>query len=720
MTLSTRIILGLLIGIAVGLFFGDYCFFLSYIGDGFISLLQMTVLPYIMVSIMANLGRLSLSEGKDLVVKGLKVLMVLLGLGVIMLLIMPLSLPPWSAGAFFRPSIVEESEALNFLNLYIPSNPFEAMADNVVPAVVLFSIFMGVGLSKIKGKDTLLNHLDIIADALNHINKMVVKLTPYGVFAIAAYNAGTMTVDEIQRLHAYIILYSVAVILLGFYWLPMLISVSTGVKYKALFGATKNTLLTIFATGKIIIVLPQLIGDIHKLLRNHNSIRADADTQKDIEAKTEIIMPLAYPFPNLGTFVIFVFVPFVAWYLGSALGVMDSLTFVGATLLSSFVAPVTGIPFILDVLKLPEDMFQLFVISSVYTDRIRVVLGAIHLIALTVITAQWTAGLMKVNVGRLIRGCLIGLALTVVLLIGTRIYLQATLGESHQYKSFIEMKFYDKNKALKGKEVTRQDVESNGMSFGESHLNIIKQTGVLRVGYYADALPYSFRNEEGKLLGFDIEMAYLLGEELGVEKVEFLKITEKEVSKYLKRGQLDIVMSGGFKTTDKLKSYAFSDTYMHQTLALIVPDYNRKKYEERDMLLTDSLSIGSVYPYFTERLKYALPNAKIVPLKSPRVFFRQEKELDALLFSAEAGAAWTVIYPSFAVTVPKPRIVQVPMSYPMPPNDQEWLNYVNTWLELRKNDGTVDILFDHWIMGEGTEEKEPRWCVIRDVLHWVD
>ena len=124
-----------------------------------------------------------------------------------------------------------------------------------------------------------------------------------------------MSPEEIQRLHAYIILYSVAVLLIGFYWLPLLISAFTGVKPKTVFNATKSTLLTIFATAKIIVVLPQLIDDVKRIVHLSN------DKDKELEAKTDIMMPLAYPFPNLGTFVIFVFVPFVAWFMGRGLNV---------------------------------------------------------------------------------------------------------------------------------------------------------------------------------------------------------------------------------------------------------------------------------------------------------------------------------------------------------------------------------------------------------------
>ena len=48
----------------------------------------------------------------------------------------------------------------------------------------------------------------------------------------------------------------------------------------------------------------------------------------------------------------------------------EQLVFYGSAFLSSFVAPIIGIPFPLDILKIPADMMALCRMSTVYTDRI--------------------------------------------------------------------------------------------------------------------------------------------------------------------------------------------------------------------------------------------------------------------------------------------------------------------------------------------------------------
>src|SRR5262249_28435546 len=59
---STRILWGLAAGIFTGLFLGERAVILKSAADGFVKLLQMTVLPYVIVSIVSSLGRLRHEE----------------------------------------------------------------------------------------------------------------------------------------------------------------------------------------------------------------------------------------------------------------------------------------------------------------------------------------------------------------------------------------------------------------------------------------------------------------------------------------------------------------------------------------------------------------------------------------------------------------------------------------------------------------------------------
>ena len=52
---------------------------------------------------------------------------------------------------------------------------------------------------------------------------------------------------------------------------------------------------------------------------------------------------------------------------------------------------------------------------------------------------------------------------------------------------------------------------------GASLLDAIRERGRIRIGYLESAMPYSYFNAQGELVGLDIEMAYTLAAELGLE-----------------------------------------------------------------------------------------------------------------------------------------------------------------------------------------------------------
>ena len=185
------IVAGLLLGLICGLFFGEYTSWIKWIGDAFVGLLQMAVLPYVTISLVTNVGRLSLTDGARLLRISAGVLMMLWMVGLVTFLIMTQAFPAWETGSFFSSRFTEQPPSPNWLDLFIPSNPFRALSENSIPAVVVFSIGLGIALMTIPNKAVLLDPLDVITEALAKLNKLVVKLTPIGMFAIVAYATGT-------------------------------------------------------------------------------------------------------------------------------------------------------------------------------------------------------------------------------------------------------------------------------------------------------------------------------------------------------------------------------------------------------------------------------------------------------------------------------------------------------------------------------------------------
>jgi Na+/H+-dicarboxylate symporter/ABC-type amino acid transport substrate-binding protein len=715
LSLSNKILLGLFFGGLTGLFLGEYAYPFDYAGKAFIGLLQMTVLPYIVFSLILNIGQLSLETGKQLIIIAIKVLLVLLAFGLINLLILPFAFPEWQSSSFFSPSFVQPRETIDFISLYIPANPFYSLSANKVPAVVLFSIVVGVGLMKVPNNSAFINSLDIINKALNQVNKLVIKLTPIGVFAIAAATVGTVSWAHLARLQTYLLVYTVVVMIVTLWVLPAFIAAVTPFRYSEVFKFTRATLLTIFATGKIIVVLPQLIDNLNELFK---SKKLDNEETK---RSTDILLPLAYPFPNLGTLIIFIFVPFAGWYSGSLITGSQLPLYLMSGLLSSFVAPITSIPFMLDVLDLSKDLFQLFFISTVYTDRIRVVLGAMHLISLTLITTAISQGFFKINTKKIILWGGVTAILYLVSIVGIKIYLSNSLEGSYQYDKLIRQippRFKSDVEVYELKKPRSNPVKIRGW---QTRLSRIRSTGTIRVGIYDNYLPFSYRNDQGVLIGYDIEMANLLAASLKVNLI-LVPIGKGNIQQQLSRDYYDIVMSGIPLSNELTENIEITHSYMDINLALLAGSQtnNLKTFDKAREL--DTIRVAYVLrPEYVKLLQSYLPKIGMVKINSSEEFIQGDTAVaDALITSAQGGAYLALLHPEYSVVDPLPEVVTIPLVYPVGFESEELTEYVNNWIIVNTKQGKLEKLYDHWILGKQIMHPKKNWSIMKDVLHWVD
>ena len=715
LSLSTKVLLALVLGIATGLFLGELVVPLKVVGDAFIKLLQMTVLPYLTVSLVAGLASLTYSEALSLAKKGGLVMLFLWAVALSAVLLMPLAFPNWVSASFFSTALVREVQEFDFLNLYIPANPFNALANNTVPAVVLFSMAVGVALIGVRNKDMLNQHLNIVVEALMRVTNFVVLLAPLGVFAIAADAAGTMNVADFGRWQVYLVTYLAAWGLLSFWILPGLVTSLTPLTYKEVVWFTKDALITALATGNLLVVLPVLAEKSKALLGRYG-----LNTKED-ESAVDVLIPISFTFPSTGKLLSLSFVLFAGWFSGAMVSWTQYPSLMLSGFFSFFGAPQVAIPFLLDLLRIPADLFELFVLSDVLIGRFGVLLAAMHTLVIAILGTFAMSGRLKFQWRKLV---LYGV-LSIILVVGSlgAVRLLFTVGFEPvytKYRSFIEMELLGTPvPATVVSEIS--DVRPRSTST-KARLETIIEGGTLRVGYFKDHLPFAFINAHSKLVGFDIEMAHRLAKELGVT-LEFVLLDKNKMAESLNSGQADIIMAGLITTAERVRTMALSHSYMDTTLAFIVKDHWRDEFsswESIQQLDTPRIGVPKVH-YFTSVIRDHLPNAKIVPMDSVREYFKKEwQNLEAFSLGAEASAAWTLVYPHFQVTVPLPNPVKIPLAYAMPRGEPDWVDFVNTWIDLKKKDHTIDVLFEHWILGKHALQKGPRWSVIRDVLHWVE
>jgi ABC-type amino acid transport substrate-binding protein len=250
----------------------------------------------------------------------------------------------------------------------------------------------------------------------------------------------------------------------------------------------------------------------------------------------------------------------------------------------------------------------------------------------------------------------------------------------------------------------------------------IRQRGILRVGYLSDNVPYGYLNDKQRLVGFDVEMAHKLARDLGVP-LQLVLIERGTIVARLADGSCDVMMAGVVVTADAAERVRFSKPYLDETLAFVVQDHLREEYSTWDSIRHKPRPrIAAVnLPYYVAKIRLELPQAEIVPVESiAKAFEINPDSIDAILATAERGSAWTLLHPGYSVAVPQPRIIRVPLAYAVSRNDRDMAAFLDTWIDLKARDGTIERLYAHWILGRHQTAKTPRWSVIRNVLHWVD
>ncbi len=722
MNLATQVLVGLGLGVVTGVFFGDLVAFLKVAGDAFIMLLQMTVIPYIVVALICGLGRLDYQQARRLALCGGGVLLTLWAIGLALVFLGPLAYPNWPTPSFFSTNLIREPQPVDFLALYIPANFFHALSNSVVPAIVVFSALIGLCLIGIENKRILLEPLSVISEALVRLTGLVAKLAPLGVFAIVASAAGSLRLDELGRLQVYLAIDVMLTVVLGFWILPSLVAALTPLRYRDILIYLRAPLITAFATGSLLIVLPLLATQSKELL---DKIQDQKEEEaKRARASVDILIPTFFAFPNLGLVMSLAFALFAGWYVGSDVAAENYPTLAVVGMASLFGGPVLAIPFLLDLFRLPTDLFHLYVTVDVLSSRFGTLLAAMHLTVIGLIGAVAMEGRVRVQLAPLLRFSLVSILLVAGILFGLRAF----------YTNVLVVP-YTKAEALAGLELLRTPqsakvftepppVQRNELERPRSYGEVLK-SGVLRACYGPKSYPMAYFNAAGDLVGFDVEMAHRLAADWGVT-LEFVPLVKAEGwFDKVNSGYCDIAMIQVPLLARNSARVDLTRAFTTETAAFLVLDHDRDRFETWLQIQDRGDFQIAAYDFeHTEALiRRLIPDATVVPLQNATEYRKLLEagleEVDAILSPAEEAVAWTILYPQYTVAIPRP-ISSFPMGYVLPKGSVELLKAVNVWLQLAERNRTIDGLYDYWIQGKIDKQQPPRWSVVRDVLHWVD
>lgn len=191
--LVTKIMLGLILGVIVGLFFTSAPdFAINYInpfGTLFLNLIKMTIVPLVFASLVV--GAASIGDVKKLGRVGGKTMIYFFATTAIAIVIGLVLANVFKPGVGVPLAIDAEIKATEAPSLIktlldiIPTNPIDSLAKGNMLQIIFFAIFTGVGATYIGEKgETYLKFFDSLAEIMYKITEAIMGLAPYGVFAL--------------------------------------------------------------------------------------------------------------------------------------------------------------------------------------------------------------------------------------------------------------------------------------------------------------------------------------------------------------------------------------------------------------------------------------------------------------------------------------------------------------------------------------------------------
>ncbi len=98
----------------------------------------------------------------------------------------------------------------------------------------------------------------------------------------------------------------------------------------------------------------------------------------------------------------------------------------------------------------------------------------------------------------------------------------------------------------------------------------ILNSGTVRIGVLADAVPWGYRDGEGALTGFDVALAELIGTDLGVD-VQLVEVTGAARIPSLLSDQIDILIAAAGATPERAQQVMFTAPYVATDLGVFGP-----------------------------------------------------------------------------------------------------------------------------------------------------
>jgi len=238
----------------------------------------------------------------------------------------------------------------------------------------------------------------------------------------------------------------------------------------------------------------------------------------------------------------------------------------------------------------------------------------------------------------------------------------------------------------------------------ESTIEQVIRRGVLRVGMDI-FVPWAMRDKHGELIGFEIDVARRLAEDMGVE-ARFVPTKWSGIIPALLSGKFDVIIGGMSMTPQRNLKVNFTDPYYYTTQGLLanrgktagftLADFDRPGIVIAARLgSTAAIAARRHFPRATIRLFDDEPTA-VQEVRNGRAH--------GLVASQPLPAHLAADEPQVFTAFNDP-LFREPISFAVVKGDVDTLNYFNNWIEFQRSRGWIQERYQYWFLGREWKDR---------------
>jgi len=235
-------------------------------------------------------------------------------------------------------------------------------------------------------------------------------------------------------------------------------------------------------------------------------------------------------------------------------------------------------------------------------------------------------------------------------------------------------------------------------AFAQSALLEILNDGVLKVGTTGDWNPMTMKDPAtNTYTGYDIDVMTNLAKDLGV-KVEFVPTDWKTLVSGVTSGKYHITGSASISPA-RAKAAGYSTSYFSLATVPLILSKNADRFKDWEDLNKADVTVAATLGTTQEKqVKQFFPNAGHKIVEAPARDFQEVLggRADAHITSNVEAIKLVEKYPQMMIVPVMAPKAPTPIAMLLPQADQVWINYVNTWIALKRERGLFDELGKKW------------------------